>query len=104
MKKTIQELEAERLEWSTETFRQATPLSSLLKLHEEVKEVIEALGNLDVDAITEEYADCLMCLFDSAGRLGISLDEIFDAFAKKLVKNKARVWSKNPDNTYSHVK
>lgn len=52
----------------------------------------------------EEYADALMCLFDSAGRQGILPENIFRAFAKKLKVNKARKWIKNPDNTYSHVK
>ena len=52
----------------------------------------------------EEYADALMCLFDSAGREGVSVEDIFKAFKVKLSKNKKRTWKKNSNNSYSHVK
>lgn len=100
--KTLNELEAERLAWSLETFPEATPSSSLIKLVGEIWEVDSDL--LTGKDPTEEYADCLMCLFDSAGRAGISVEDITRAFEKKLQKNKARVWKRNDDNTYSHVK
>lgn len=106
--KTIQQLEAERLEWSKKTFGEATPISSIRKLESELKEVEQHLEVLAFDRnqteLTEEYADCLMCLFDSAGRVDILPDDIFDAFAKKLEKNKSRKWVKNIDNSYSHIK
>jgi len=98
----ILKLEAERLEWSLKTFPEATPQSSLEKLKSEIKEVEQNI--LDEVKDVEEYADCLMCLFDSAGRQAITPESIFIAFEKKLAKNKARVWTKNPDNSYSHVK
>lgn len=104
---TIQELEAERLEWSLKNFPAATPFSSLQKLKSEITEVEKELGGPNTRNwinLTEEYADCLMCLFDSAGRACITPDDIFKAFAAKLIKNKERVWVKNADNTYSHVK
>lgn len=104
MEKNIIELEKERLAWSLKTFPEATPYSSLQKLKEEIKEIETDIENGAVNSINEEYADALMCLFDSAGRLGITPEIIFDAFEKKLAKNKAREWVKNPDNTYSHVK
>ena len=105
MKETIQQLEAERMRWAAETFKEATALSSLIKLNGEISEVKEAIElNKPIGEITEEYADCLMCLFDSAGRIAISPDDIFEAFAKKLKKNKARSWNRNADNTYSHIK
>ena len=104
--RTIQELENERLQWSLKNFPDATPFSSLQKLKGEIAEVEEALDADERDELEllEEYADCLMCLFDSAGRVGMTPDDIFKAFEKKLLKNKGRVWIKNPDNTYSHVK
>ena len=102
MAKSIFELEEERLEWSLKTFPEATALSSALKLKEETKEIITDLHNEDRDP--EEYADALMCLFDSAGRQGIFPEEIFLVFEKKFEKNKTREWKKNPDNTYSHLK
>lgn len=95
-------MEAERMEWSFRTFPEATAISSLRKLESEIKEIEATIvaGTKN----PEEYADALMCLFDSAGRFGISPVDIFDAFEKKLAINKARTWTKNPDNSYSHVK
>ena len=97
----IIKLEHERLKWSLETFTEATPLSSLKKLRTEVDEIEYDIQN--GERRPEEYADALMCLFDSAGRQGIGPGEIIDWFEKKLEKNKTRVWKKNPDNSYSHV-
>ena len=98
----IVKLEMERLKWSLETFPEATAQSSLRKLEEEIKEIDRDIINGVREP--EEFADALMCLFDSAGRYGIGVEEIFSAFAEKLEKNKKRIWKKNPDNTYSHVK
>lgn len=103
----IIQLEKERMEWALVTFPEATANSSLRKLRGEIEEVeLELMKPDDVPQWNpaEEYADCLMCLFDSAGRAGISPEVIFKAFEHKLKKNKARKWAKNPDNTYSHVK
>lgn len=104
----IFQLEHLRLLWSYKTFPDATPVSSLLKLKEEINEVTEQLnaGPFDVDAakLHDEYADCLMCLLDSAGRAGVTVLQIFEAFADKFERNKKRTWEKNPDNTYSHIK
>jgi hypothetical protein len=95
-------LEQDRLAWSLKTFTDATPISSLRKLEEEIKEIEADINNGVKNP--EEYADALMCLFDSAGRHGITVGEITHAFYHKLKKNKSREWVKNPDNTYSHVK
>ncbi|MBO0950897.1 dATP/dGTP pyrophosphohydrolase domain-containing protein [Fibrella forsythiae] len=99
--KSITELEAERFAWSRETFTEATAISSLRKLESEIKEIEADI--LKGNDPTTEYADALMCLFDSAGRHGISVDQITEAFAKKLEINKGRQWRKNPDDSYSHV-
>lgn len=98
----IDDLENERLKWSMEVFTEATPQSSLEKLKEEIKEIEAniAIGNKD----PEEYADATMCLWDSAGRDGITIYQIFKAFGHKLNVNKGRKWKKNPDNSYSHIK
>jgi hypothetical protein len=98
----IIKLERERLEWSLKTFTEATAISSLRKLEAEIKE-IESDINAGVKE-PEEYADALMCLFDSAGRHGITVEDIIKSFAIKLEKNKKRTWHKNDDNTYSHIK
>lgn len=98
------QLEYERMEWSFKTFPDATAMSSLLKLEEEIREVRVDIVTKAEPQAREEYADMLMCLFDSAGRFGIFPEEIIEAFEKKLIKNKSRTWIKNPDNTYSHDK
>lgn len=102
MNLNIEELERQRMEWSLVTFKDATAISSLRKLEEEIKEIEADI--VDGKKRPEEYADALMCLFDSAGRHGISVQEIFQAYAIKFYTNKNRTWIKNPDNTYSHVK
>lgn len=97
----IYNLEADRLKWSLETFPEATPVSSLRKLEEEIKEI-----EVDINAgikNPEEYADALMCLLDSAGRHRITLEEIVISFALKFEINKERKWKKNADNSYSHI-
>lgn len=102
--KDLIESEKERLEWSLKTFTEATSYSSLLKCDDELNEIAQdlALGKRR----PEEYADALMCLFDSAGRQKdpITLEEIIDAFIKKVKINKGRTWVKNKNNTYSHIK
>ena len=88
MSEDLIKLENERLEWSIKTFPEATTFSSILKLQEEIEEIkLDLLSN---KREPEEYADAMMCLFDSAGRQGIFIEELIEAFGKKLEKNKSR--------------
>ncbi|HTH58277.1 MAG TPA: dATP/dGTP pyrophosphohydrolase domain-containing protein [Cyclobacteriaceae bacterium] len=99
-KPDILKLERERIEWSLRAFPEATAQSSLEKLRDEADEIEKSL----VDAPDPiEYADALMCLFDSAYRAGITPEKIFEAFETKLAINKKRNWKKNPNNSYSHI-
>ncbi len=87
------------------TFKNSTAFSSLLKLRTEIEEVeIEMLYGTTKMFLPAEYADCMMCILDSAARAGILPNEIMIAFAEKLEINKLREWVENPDHTYSHVK
>ncbi len=112
MEKSLVQLEKERFEWSLKTFPEATSQSSLEKLKEEIKEVEKELtylekfpdGDSGLEKLSMEYADCFMCLFDSAGRAGLSVQDIINSFAEKLEINKNRSWNKNDNNTYSHIK
>jgi NTP pyrophosphatase (non-canonical NTP hydrolase) len=88
--------------FALKTFNEADPLSSMNKLEEEMEEVSEAILH-GHENLAEEYADCMMCLLDSAARLGIQPDDLMIAFAAKLQVNKNRNWVKNADNTYSHL-
>lgn len=101
----FEKLIAEFTNFSLVTFKDATALSSLEKLKEEIAETEWAIfpGGFDANLL-EEYVDCLMCIFDSAARSGINSIMIKQAFEKKLKKNKARKWVKNSNNTYSHSK
>lgn len=100
----IVKLEEKRLKWSKETFTEATAHSSVLKLISEAEEIKKDLENGIREPL--EYADALMCLFDSAARQETPIfpEEIFEAFRQKIEINMARTWVKNPDNTYSHKK
>lgn len=110
--KSFIELEKERFEWSLKIFTDATPKSSILKLKSELKEVLKEIrilekfpdGDDGLADLTMEYVDCLMCLLDSAGRAGISIEEILESYEDKIEINKNRKWKKNEDNSYSHLK
>lgn len=102
--KTLTELENERFAWSLITFPEANEYSSLLKCEGEIDEIKRIIVGGEAGSLAEEYADALMCLFDSAGRAGITIEQLTEAYHHKLEKNKKRTWVKNRDNTYSHVK
>ncbi|WP_153799054.1 dATP/dGTP pyrophosphohydrolase domain-containing protein [Foetidibacter luteolus] len=95
-------LERKRMKWSRATFPESTALSSLSKAKGELDEIQDNIlaGTKD----PTEYADAIMCLFDSAARDGIPAEEVIKAYANKLNINKARKWVINSDNSYSHLK
>lgn len=95
-------LEHERMAWSLKTFPEATEISSLEKAKDEIEEIRYNICHDIKDPV--EYADAIMCLFDSAGRNGIPPEAIVNAYRDKIKINKSRVWKKNANNTYSHVK
>lgn len=104
-KKTLEELEADRFAWSLKNFPNATVSSSFLKAQEEMHEVLKSLRDGEPKQMTaKEFADHIMCVFDMAGRAGIYVGDIRDAFEEKLIINKNDEWLENPDKTYSRVK
>lgn len=108
--------------WQDETFGQATALSKMHHLAEEVIELIEAMktqkklrddaearicqmevktpdlvninnGQQKAEAeIREEFADCFMLLFGAAASHGYTFEEISGLIAEKHRINKARTW------------
>jgi len=98
----IIELEKKRMERSLKTFPHATPRGSLERAKEEIKEIQEYIDNGVKDPY--EYLDAIMCIFDVAGRMGISAREVMIAYELKLDINTKRTWNRNPDNSYSHKK
>lgn len=103
MSRPIDEIMFEFTSWSVPTFSNATSISSLTKLCHEIEEVHDAIVN-DLPNKVEEYADCIMCIFDSAARELVTVEQINLALEAKLAKNKSRKWVRNSDNTYSHIK
>lgn len=98
---TMADLFSDWMKWSTKTFAEATPESSLIKLEEEIGEIRE---NLERGMhLPEEYVDAIMCLLDSAARLGITGQQMENHFRLKFEINKKRTWVKLPDNTYTKV-
>lgn len=97
--------------FSLKCFSQATYTSSLEKLEKEelkeLKQAIKIYTNKESDSlenVAEEYIDCIICLVDSAVRLGINPEYLETMFIRKTIINKQRNWSKNNDNTYSSIK
>lgn len=100
--------------FAKKTFIGCTPEMSLLHLREEIKEVEEALGNIEGysqsefnkvrEGLLEEYADCFLCLVSSSSNAGFNAEQITQAMNRKVVKNEGRKWKRNENGTYSHVK
>lgn len=82
-------------EWQNRTFGEATPLSKIEHLKQEIEELQE-----DVESNAEdkrlEFADCFILLFGAAASDGMSYDDICDAINEKMKINYRRKWGK-PD-------
>ena len=110
MPQSIDEIMNEFIRFSIPTFKNATYESSLLKLKEqEIPELEKSMVDFQysgtpIHSVVEEYADCIMCLFDSAARFGVDVESIRCALSRKLIVNKSREWIENNDGTYSHKK
>lgn len=90
--------------WQSETFPDATDLSKLHHLKDEVDELIEDVecNNL---ARRLEFADCILLIFGSASANGMSYEDICNAVDEKMEINKARKWGKPDKNgVVNHVK
>lgn len=99
--------------WQKETFGQATPISKLSHLSDEVLELKSELNEGQTGFISPEqdekikleYADCFFLLFGSAAAYGMSFDDIVKCIQDKFEINKKRKWGK-PDNNgvVNHIK
>lgn len=92
--------------WQRETFTQATYVSALAHLFEEMKELDDDLIlSAPKEKIISEYADCFLLLFGSACLYGLSYEDICQAINDKMEINKQRQWGKPNDKGYvKHVK
>lgn len=93
MTTTIQDLTQEIVTWADGVFPRRTTSSALLKLFEEVGELVrdpKAAG---------EYADIAIMLFDLANMNGVDLAK---AIKDKMVINRGRNWSFTETGTLQH--
>lgn len=107
--------------WQKETFKQATPLSKICHLEEEIKELKEALINEEnarwndkvsskeyskiFQNLNDEFADCFILLFGAAASRGYSYRAICTHIDHKFEILKARKWGEPDENgVVRHIK
>jgi NTP pyrophosphatase (non-canonical NTP hydrolase) len=84
-------------DWQVRTFPQATALSKLHHLKQEVLELIEAIESNDPDKKLE-FADCFMLLFGAAKSDGMSFEDINESIMTKYMINLKRNWGTPDEN------
>lgn len=90
--------------WQKETFGQATTLSKLAHLSEELTELRLAI-DFDKSDKKLEFADCFFLLFGAAAADGMTYDDICKAISEKFEINKQRKWGKpNADGVVNHIR
>lgn len=91
-------------EWQKQTFGNATPLSKLEHLKEEVNELIFDITN-NKETKELEFADCFILLFGAAASDGMDFEDICEAIHAKMVINYKRKWGKPKENgVVNHIK
>lgn len=90
--------------WQKETFGQATPMSKLAHLAQELQELHSDLKEGSPKKRLE-FADCFFLLFGCAAADGMTYEDICNAIAEKFEINKARKWGKpDADGVVNHIK
>ena len=84
-------------EWQNITFKQATALSKIAHLEEELLELKSDLLQ-DNSEKNLEFADCFILLFGAAASAGLSYEDIENAIAQKMKINYARKWGTPKSN------
>lgn len=91
-------------EWQKVTFGQATALSKIAHLTEELQELVTDLQNNNVGK-TMEFADCFILLFGAAASDGMSYDDICNCIDEKMSINYLRKWGKPKENgVVNHIR
>jgi len=89
--------------WQRVTFPNATPLSKIAHLAEELQELVHDLKNGNDDRKLE-FADCFFLLFGAAAADGMTYDDIINAIEEKWEINKVRSWGKpDEDGVVRHI-
>lgn len=87
-----QVLQNEIADFTDRAFGQATPVSKLHHLAEEVQELIET----PEDRL--EWADCMILLIDAAKKAGYDMNDLYQAVQDKMEINKKRKWGAPDEN------
>jgi len=91
-------------DWQKQTFGQATSLSKIFHLADELQELVSDLKT-DNPERRLEFADCFFLLFGSAAADGMTYQDICQAIQEKFEINKSRKWGKpNENGVVNHVK
>lgn len=95
-------------QWQKETFGQATAISKISHLKQEILELEEELKSIEDGSHSKtvlEFADCFILLFGAAASYGFHYDDIIECIETKMVINKNRVWGKPDENgVVNHIK
>ena len=91
-------------QWQNETFGQATALSKIAHLAEEMQELVTDLQNKDPNRRLE-FADCFILLFGAAASDGMSYEKILEAIEEKMLINYQRKWGNpNENGVVNHIR
>lgn len=83
-------------EWSDRQFGNVGPVGPLKHLAKEAIEAAEAPDDIS------EFADILMLVWDATRRAGFSDEQLAEAVAEKLDRNKRRAWGEVKDGEPCH--
>ena len=83
-------------EWSDRQFGNVGPVGPLKHLAKEAIEAAEAPDDIS------EFADILMLVWDATRRAGFSDEQLAEAVAEKLERNKRRAWGEVKDGEPCH--
>jgi len=97
-KEGLQKLFIELTTWQKETFGQATALSKVHHLEEEVRELKDDLEHNNFLHKRLEFADCFLLLFGAANSDGMTYEDICNCIREKLEICKKRSWGKPDEN------
>lgn len=83
-------------EWSDRQFGNVGPVGPLKHLAKEAIEAAEAPDDIS------EFADIIMLVWDATRRAGFSDEQLAEAVAEKLERNKRRTWGRVTDGEPCH--
>lgn len=92
------------IQWQSETFGEATAMSRISHLAEELEELVADLKE-NKPSKRLEFADCFFLLFGAAASDGMNYEDICNAIEEKFEINKNRKWGTPDENgVVKHIK